>query len=445
MKLPIFKNKGRSLKKYVLLVLSWILLFLGVVMGIIGAVLGFLFSAALMSSVLLLSIIGILVCFLISFSLSWFAGKRILPSLRTRFALGIGVATILVVILLSALTIFKPLIPSSERIQPFVPPEVKYWELDTGSRIAYQRFPAEDRRYKEPVIFLHGGPGGSVVSFQPITDVISSLSEDGYDVYFYDQIGGGISGRLRNIRDYTLSRQIADLENIRQKIGIEKMILIGESFGGVLAAHYAAHYPENIEKTVLISPGELVSQEWDNKERGDIRDRASEETVDEFRDLLINFRILFTDLLVDINPDAAYSFLSEPEADTFATKLLSLLLGGMACNPEKFPEDHTFLFGFWSTMKLEEFSEINAEKVKNSLGDINTHFLILKGECDYIQWDVTYEYKKILKNAKLLYLEGAGHMPFLEKPDLVLNSIRSFLLDDPLPLPEYNGSSSPKK
>jgi hypothetical protein len=110
------KDKGRSLKKYVLLILSWILLFIGIVLGIIGAVAGFLFSAALMSSVLLLSIIGILICFLISFTLSWFAGKRILPSLRTRFALGVGVATILVVVLLSALTIFKPLIPSSERI-----------------------------------------------------------------------------------------------------------------------------------------------------------------------------------------------------------------------------------------------------------------------------------------------------------------------------------------
>lgn len=368
-----------------------------------------------------------------------------MPSLRTRFALGIGIATILVLILLSALTIFKPLIPSSERVQPFVPPEVKYWELNTGSRIAYRRFPAEDRRYREPVIFLHGGPGGSVVSFQPITDVISSLSEDGYDVYFYDQIGGGLSGRLKNIRDYTLSRQIADLENIRQKIGMKKMILIGESFGGVLAAHYAAHYPENIEKIVLISPGEIVSQEWDTNERGDIRDRASEETLGEFRDLLINFQFLFTELLIDINLDAAHNFLSEPDADAYATKLLSLLLGGMACNPEKFPKDHSLLVGFWSTMKLEEFSEINAEKVKSSLRDINIHFLILKAECDYIQWKVTYEYKKILKNAKLLYLEGAGHMPFLEKPDLVLSSIRAFLLDDPLPLPEYNGSSPPKK
>jgi len=439
------KEKGRSLKKYVLLTLSWILLFIGVVLGIMGALFGFLFSAAIVSSVFLLSITGILVCFLISFTLSWFAGKRICPSLRTRFALGAGVATILVVILISSLTIFKPLIPSSERIQPFVPPEVKYWELNTGSRIAYQKFPAEDSRYKEPVIFLHGGPGGAVVSFQPITDVISSLSEDGYDVYFYDQIGGGISGRIKNIRDYTLSRQIADLENIRQKIGREKMILIGESFGGVLAAHYAAHYPENIEKIVLISPGELVSQEWENEKSGNIRDRASEETLEEFRDLLRNFRLLFADALVDINPDAAYRFLSEPEADTFATKLASLLLGGMACNPEKFPEDHNILFGFWSTMKLEEFSEIDVEKVKNSLRDMNIPFLILRAECDYLRWDVTYEYKKILKNAKLLYLEGSGHMPFLEKPDLVLSSIRAFLLDTPLPLPEYKGSSPPKK
>jgi proline iminopeptidase len=439
------KGKGRSIKEFILLVLSWILLFLGIVLGIIGAAAGFLFSAALMSSVLLLSIASILVCFLISFSLSWLAGKRIWPSRRTRFAVGVGGATILIVILLSALTIFKPLVPSSERIPPVVPPEVQYWELDTGSRIAYQRFPAVERRYEEPVVFLHGGPGGAIVSFRPITDVISSLSEDGYAVYFYDQIGGGLSGRLKNIRDYTLSRQIADLENIRQKIGTEKLILIGESFGGVLAAHYAAHYPENVEKIVLISPGEIASQEWERKDRGDIRDRATEETLEEFRGLLLNYRLLFVDTLVDINLDAAHNFLSELEADVYATKLFSLVLGGMACDPEKFPKDHSILFGFWSTMKLEEFSEIDAEKVKNSLRDMNIPFLILKPECDYVQWDVTYEYKKILKNVKLLYLEGAGHMPFLEKPDLVLSSIRAFLFDDPLPLPEYKGSSPPKK
>jgi pimeloyl-ACP methyl ester carboxylesterase len=122
---------------------------------------------------------------------------------------------------------------------------------------------------------------------------------------------------------------------------------------------------------------------------------------------------------------------------------VSLFLGGMACDPEKFPKDHSLLFGFWSTMKLDEFSEIDAEEVKNSLRDINIRFLILRSECDYVRWDATYEYKKILKNAKLLYLEGAGHMPFLEKPYLVLSSIRAFLFDDPLPLPEYKGSSPP--
>ena len=78
----------------------------------------------------------------------------------------------------------------------------------------------------------------AVVSFKPITEVISALSQNGYDVYFYDQIGGGLSGRLKNIREYRLSRHVADLDQIRNKINAEQIILIGESFGGTLATKF---------------------------------------------------------------------------------------------------------------------------------------------------------------------------------------------------------------
>jgi len=93
----------------------------------------------------------------------------------------------------------------------------------------------------------------------------------------------------------------------------------------------------------------------------------------------------------------------------------------------------------------DEFPEPADETVKNSLRSASFPVLILKGECDYLKWDVTYEYKTLLTNTTLLLLEGAGHMPFLEKPDLVLESIRSFLLDQPLPLPEYLDEFPPWK
>ncbi len=309
--------------------------------------------------------------------------------------------------------------PSSEKMKPTVPDAVRYWELETGSRIAYLRFPAESKTKEEPVVFLHGGPGGAVISFKPITNVISALTKNGYDVYFYDQI--------------------------RKEIKADKILLIGESNGGVIAAHYAAGYPENIERLVLISPGELLYQEWDDKSSGNIKDRASPKTLQEFDDLLKTPRMMFTYLLLEINPDAAHNFLSETEADTLATKLISLLLGGMACDPEKFPDDHNILVGFWAAMIPDELPEPANEPVKDKLRAMDLPVLILRGECDYLRWEVTFQYRSLLKNSTFLYLEDAGHMPFLEKPGLVLDSIRSFLLDEPLPLPAYTDESPPKK
>jgi len=378
-----------------------------------------------------------LVCFLVSFSLSWLAGGKILRAHRSRLALWVGLFTVIGIILISSFTIFKPLVPTSEIIKPRVPEAVNYWDLESGSRIAYQKFPAENKTKEEPVIFVHGGPGGAVVTFKPITGVISALSKNGYDVYFYDQVGGGISGRLRNIREYQTSRHVADLEQIRKKIKAEKMILVGESNGGMLAAHYTALYPTNVKKLVLISPGSLISQEWDDESTGKIKDRASPEALQEFNNLLRTSRIIFLLLLFEINPDAAYNFLPDAEADNLITQRFSPLLGGAACDPEKFPEDHNILFGFWALMIPDELPEPANEAVKDKLRSLTLPVLILKAECDYIKWEVANEYKSLLKNSTLLFLEGAGHMPFLEKPELVLDSIRSFLLDEPLPLPAY--------
>jgi pimeloyl-ACP methyl ester carboxylesterase len=428
-------------KKTARLIFGWILLFLGVLLGIAGAVLGFFLCALFLTNITLLSITAVLVCFLVSFSLSRLAGGKILKAHRTRLALWVGLSTVIGVILASSFTIFKPLVPSSEIIKPMVPEAVDYWDLESGSRIAYLKFPALNKTKEEPVIFVHGGPGAAVVTFKPITEVISALSKNGYDVYFYDQIGGGLSGRLRNVQEYQTSRHVTDLEQIRKKIKSEKIILVGESHGGVLAAHYTALYPLNVKKLVLISPGELISQEWDDESTGKIKDRVSPDALQRFDDLLKTPQMMFTLLLFEINPDAAQNFLSEAEADTLATKFLSLLVGGMACDPENFPDDHNILMGFWATMIPDELPEPANEAVKDKLRTLTLPVLILKGECDYLKWEIVHEYKSLLKNSTLLFLEGAGHMPFLEKPELVLDSIRSFLLDEPLPLPAYTDES----
>jgi proline iminopeptidase len=88
----------------------------------------------------------------------------------------------------------------------------QYWELQKGSTIAYTLVPAKGPKKPFPIIYLQGGPGG-FISDRNI-EMLAPLSEDGFDIYLYDQIGSGLSDRLPNIKDYTADRHKIDLAEI---------------------------------------------------------------------------------------------------------------------------------------------------------------------------------------------------------------------------------------
>jgi proline iminopeptidase len=103
-----------------------------------------------------------------------------------------------------------------------------------------------------PITFLHGGPG--VPDMKGDARYFGRLAGEGFDVY--DQVGRGRSSRLDDPRAYTLERDVSDLEEIRATIDAEQVILIGHSYGGTLAAAYAASHPGRVAKMVLSSPGD---------------------------------------------------------------------------------------------------------------------------------------------------------------------------------------------
>ena len=55
-----------------------------------------------------------------------------------------------------------------------------------------------------------------------------------------------------------LGAQIADIERIRRILGEEKLIILGHSFGGFLAALYAAEFPEHVQALILVAPAEVI-------------------------------------------------------------------------------------------------------------------------------------------------------------------------------------------
>ena len=69
----------------------------------------------------------------------------------------------------------------------------------------------------------------------------------------YDQRGAGRSARPDDF-DYSLKAQVADLEAIRNALGVVRVQLVGQSWGGAVAAAYAATYPDRVSALILVGP-----------------------------------------------------------------------------------------------------------------------------------------------------------------------------------------------
>lgn len=97
-----------------------------------------------------------------------------------------------------------------------------------------------------PVVFIHGGPGGTHVGFGGMTALADERA-----VILYDQLDSGMSDHPNDAKNWRVERFVAELEAIRQKLGVEKWHLVGHSWGSTIALEYSAAHPDRVVSTVL--------------------------------------------------------------------------------------------------------------------------------------------------------------------------------------------------
>jgi proline iminopeptidase len=100
------------------------------------------------------------------------------------------------------------------------------------------------------ILTLHGGPGATHDYLLSFSDMVAH----GYRVVFYDQLGCGRSELARDEGEYTVDRDVEDLDEFRRALGIDRMHLLGSSYGGALALAYALAHPGPI-RTMTIASG----------------------------------------------------------------------------------------------------------------------------------------------------------------------------------------------
>ncbi len=98
----------------------------------------------------------------------------------------------------------------------------------------------------EPVVFLHGGPGAGAIPVHR-----RFFDPEFYRIVVYDQRGAGRSTPRGELIDNTTEHLIADMERLRELLGVDKWVLFGGSWGSTLALAYAEAHPERCLGLIL--------------------------------------------------------------------------------------------------------------------------------------------------------------------------------------------------
>jgi proline iminopeptidase len=250
-----------------------------------------------------------------------------------------------------------------------------------------------------PLLILSGGPGFDCDYMDPVAREFGKT----YRAVLVDLRGTGRSlPPTINHETVNLKLTLADLEAIRQQIGVERWAALGHSAGAVLAMAYATNYPARIATLLLANSGPIrgvsAQAEMDNlqmhltpQERDEMAKSGSQD-----------FGHLFKFLLPGYFYDRSHA--SELPA---------------AFGPANFHAETANL------LAADLFA--GSGDLRPGLKDFSRPVLIIAGRQDPCDPAMQYEIHLALKNSTLQLLDRCGHFSWIEQPSEFYKSVREFL------------------
>lgn len=274
----------------------------------------------------------------------------------------------------------------------------------TGGRVWYRIYGDGD---EVPLLGLHGGPGMSSVYMTELQRLA-----DRRPVVIYDQLGSGNSDRPDDLSLWTVERFVEELQQVRTALGLDRVHLLGHSWGTMLAVEYMQTNPAGIESLMLISPAVSVSR-W----LADAN-RLKAELPEQHR--------------VAIETHEAAGTTDSPEyvaaTTAFYEAYLNRSLPWRAEMDTMFEtmgvQVYTTMWGpseFHATGVLKTFERADA------LRSITIPTLLTAGRYDEATPETVQWYADLMPNAKFHVFEESAHMAMLEEPEAFAATIRSFL------------------
>ena len=258
----------------------------------------------------------------------------------------------------------------------------------------------------KPILLLSGGPGFSLDYMTPIADLLSNS----FLCILLDQRGTGKSiVPTYDTNIINISATLEDIEFLRKHLGYEEWIVLGHSVGCFLASKYATDYPNSVSSLLLFETVGFNTSLWDYF--GDnlwSRLLPSDKELAEY----------WTDSIIVANDfkRARFEYQQAIFPAYFYDRKNSLILT-QKLKPEDWNIDVWRLI--WRDMNKIDLSEISRS--------YNKPVLVQHGRQDPIGELIPFVVSETYPNSKLVFIEQAGHFPWLEQPEIFTEAIISFL------------------
>lgn len=265
---------------------------------------------------------------------------------------------------------------------------------------------------EKPVCFvLHGGPGGDHYIYGEYFHWLTEYMQ----LIFIDYRGNGRSGRDKDTSNYTIKQNVEDLEALRQYLGLDKIVVMGQSYGGIMSQAYSIAYPQNVCAAILLATapsGEtMANASKELEKRGTPEMKAYFENVvlagkinnnAEWRNYLHTFAPMYTLYGVETYRE---------EVDRCVLNYEPINAGSIDLNTFNFLDD---------------------------LHKIDCPVLLIGGEFDWIcTIDQTYKIKERIKDCTIVEIKDSSHEIFLDQPQQTHLELDKFVTERIVPMTNY--------
>lgn len=271
----------------------------------------------------------------------------------------------------------------------------------------------------EPLVLIAGGPGGVHLGLRRF----DSLANNNTLIYF-DAFGRGKSDTAKDVKDYTLARDIEDLEGLRTALRYDKWNVLGHSYGGVVAQGYALKYPSRVSHLILANSFHsfIMWQENDDNSNHEIKTNYPEVWSE-----LLRIReagaVSSDQNHQDVYGQVPYGFLYAYNPENFVNR----------ANVRRQPYPNAFNSKLYYQMVGKDGDFIVGNDIGNfdfrkDLKKLSMPVLIYAGRYDRVATPrMMIKYKDYCPQAQFVMFEKSGHNPQVEEPQELFIVLRRFL------------------